>query len=267
MVETSSSVAQLAQHSLFERFARGGFVVSGLLHLIIGYIAIRLAMGGQNGEADHSGALAELASKRGGSIAMWAAAIALAAMALWRLVETFLGRSSDPQGKSADVFDRFKAFCLAAVYAGFAFSAFGFARGGGRSSSEQNAGISARLMTSGAGKAALFAAAAIILGVGGYHVYKGVSKKFLEDLQGVPSKLVRRVGISGYFAQGLVIAGAGLLVAIATINSEPEKATGLDGALKSLGAQPLGEVLLIAAGAGIITYGFYCFAMARYMKM
>lgn len=58
-----------------------------------------------------------------------------------------------------------------------------------------------------------------------------------------------------------------MLVAVAASRSEPNKATGLDGALKTLGAQPFGVVLLIAAGAGIITYGLYSFVLARSTKM
>ena len=40
---SSSTVAQVAQNSVFERLARAGYVVSGLLHLAIGYLAIRIA--------------------------------------------------------------------------------------------------------------------------------------------------------------------------------------------------------------------------------
>ena len=54
----SSTVAQVAQNSVFERLARAGFVVSGLLHLAIGYLAIRIALGSGGGSADQSGALA-----------------------------------------------------------------------------------------------------------------------------------------------------------------------------------------------------------------
>src|ERR1700694_3413898 len=62
-------------------------------------------------------------------------------------------------------------------------------------------------------------------------------------------------------------AGVGVLVIVAASRSEPNTATGLDEALKPLGAQPYGAALLIAAGLGIITYGLYSFAMARYTKM
>ena len=37
----SSTTTQIAQNSVFERFACAGYVVSGLLHLTIGYLAIR----------------------------------------------------------------------------------------------------------------------------------------------------------------------------------------------------------------------------------
>ena len=93
--------------------------------------------------------------------------------------------------------------------------------------------------------------------MGGYHVYKRASRSFVDDLKGKSSDLVRRLGMVGYIAKGLGIAGAGVLAIVAAIRSEPKKATGLDGALKTLGAQPYGVALLIAAGLGIITYGLY----------
>ncbi|MDT5349662.1 MAG: hypothetical protein QOH91_2949 [Mycobacterium sp.] len=258
----------MAQNSVFERFARAGYVVSGLLHLIIGYLAIRVAFG-EGGTADQSGALATLATKHGGTAALWVAAAALLVMGLWRLVETALGRSTDPksQGASSEALDRAKAFGLAVVYLGFGYSAFGFARGAGRSTGEQNSTISARLMESTAGTAALIACGLIIVAVGGYHVYKGASRNFVDDLKGKSGNLVRRLGVVGYVAKGVVVAAAGALVVVAACRSEPKKATGLDGALQTLGAQPYGAAFLVAAGLGIITYGLYSFVMARSTKM
>jgi hypothetical protein len=264
-----STATQMAQNSVFERFARGGYVVSGLLHLTIGYLAIRIALGSGGGNADQSGALAAVAAKPGGIIALWVAVFAFLVLALWRLVETCLGRSTDPksQGAPAEVLDRAKAFALAVVYFVLAYSTIGFARGAGKSAGDQNSGISARLMQTGAGTIGLIAGGVTIVAVGGYHIYKGASRNFLDDLKGKSSTLVRRLGMVGYIAKGLVIAGAGVLVIGAASRSEPNKATGLDGALRTLGAQPYGAALLIAAGLGIITYGLYSFAMARYTKM
>src|SRR6476661_5368877 len=254
---STSTATEIVQNSTFERFARTGYVVSGLLHLTIGYLAIRIALGSGVGDADQSGALSAVAAQPGGIVA------------LWRLVETAVGRSTDPKSQRAasEVLDRAKAFALAVVYFALAYSTLGFARGVGKSTGQQNSGMSARLMQTGAGTIALIGVGVIIVAVGGYHIYKGASHNFLDDLKGRSSDLVRRHGMLGYIAKGLAIAGAGVLVIVAASRSEPNKATALDGALKTLGAQPYGVALLIAAGLGIITYGLYSFAMARYTKM
>ncbi|CAM4009845.1 DUF1206 domain-containing protein [Nocardia ninae] len=266
---SSTNASRIAQHPMFERFARAGFVMTGIVHLIIGYIAIRIALGGRGGNADHSGAMAELVSKPGGVFVMWVAVVAFVLMALWRLAETVFGSASKPDkdSKKSEAFRRVKAFALAVIYASFAFSAFGFARGAGKSSGQESAGITARLMQSTAGTVALVVAGLIIIGVGGYHLYKGISQKFLKDLKGNTSELVRKLGMAGYVAKGLAVGAIGVLVILAPTRSEPDKAAGLDGALKTLGAQPYGVILLIVAGLGIITYGLYSFVMARYAKM
>lgn len=266
---TATAATDIAQNSAFQHAARAGYVVSGLLHVIIGYLAIRIALGNGGGSADQSGALAALSAKPGGVIALWAAVVALAIMALWRLAETALGRSTDPkrQGIASEILDRAKAFALAVVYFGFAYSTLGFALGAGKSTGDQNSGLSARLMQTTTGTVVLVCAGLVVIIVGGYHVYKGASQSFLADLEGTPSDLVRRLGVIGYIAKGLVIAGAGVLVIIAASLSQPDKATGLDGALKTLGGQPYGAILLSVAGLGIIAYGLYSFAMARYTKM
>lgn len=266
---STSTATEFVQNSTFERFARIGYVVSGLLHLTIGYLAIRIALGSDAGNADQSGAFSAVAAQPGGVIALWIAALAFLVMALWRLVETAVGRSTDPKSQRAalEALDRAKAFALAVVYFALAYSTFGFARGAGKSTGAQNSGISARLMQTGAGTVALIAGGVVIAAVGGYHIFKGASQSFADDLKGSPSDLVRRLGTVGYIAKGLAITGAGVLVIVAASLTQPDKATGIDGALKTLGAQPYGAALLIAAGLGIITYGTYSFAMARYTKM
>ena len=42
-----------------------------------------------------------MAAKPGGIVALWIAAVAFLVMALWRLVETALGRSTDPKAQGA----------------------------------------------------------------------------------------------------------------------------------------------------------------------
>jgi hypothetical protein len=255
----------------FELAARAGDSISGVLHLLIAYIITQLAFGSA-GNADQSGALATLSAQPAGAVALWLTAAGLVALALWRLAEAVLGSHPSEPGRehdgAYDVLDRVKSVALAGVYAGIALAAVRFASGGGQSNSEQNTGLTAQLLQSGWGKAVLLIAAAVIIGVGGYHVYKGLSTKFEEDLTvtgGGP--LITPLGIAGYTAKGIVLGGAGVLLVVATLTADPSKGAGLDAAVKSLGQAPFGKALLIAAAIGFAAYGAYCFVLARFSRM
>lgn len=254
----------------FEYLARAGFAASGVLHLLVGFIIAQLAFVGGGGNADQSGALATLAGQTGGTIILWAAAAGLVALGLWRVAEALIGaKPGESDGRQGDnpAWKRAKAIALAVVNFAIAFSAARFAMGSGQSSTQQNAGMSAQLIQSGWGKAVLIVVGVGIAAVGAYHMYKGVSEKFLDDLRVSGGTAVTAIGITGYVAKGLVLAGAGVLVVIATLQADPSKATGLDAAVKTLGQAPFGKVLLIAAALGIAAFGAYSFIRSRYSRM
>ena len=64
------AVDRATSNNGFEYAARIGYSTSGVLHLIIAYIVLRLAFG-SGGNADQSGALATLAAQPGGAVALW----------------------------------------------------------------------------------------------------------------------------------------------------------------------------------------------------
>jgi hypothetical protein len=267
------AVDRATNSTALENAARVGYSVSGVLHLLIAYIVVRLAFG-SGGNADQSGALATLAAQPGGAVALWVTAVGLAALALWRLAESaesVVGPHPNEPGQHDDgakkAFKRVKSVALALVYFGIALTAVRFATGAGKSNGAQNAGLTARLLQSGWGKALLLAAAVVIIAVGGYHLYKGLSKKFEKDLKVSGGTLVTTLGMTGYTAKGLVLGGAGVLLVIATFTADPAKGAGLDAAVKSLGHAPFGKFLLIAAAIGFAAYGAYCFVLARFARM
>ena len=147
------------------------------------------------------------------------------------------------------------------------FSAARFAMGSGKSSGQQNSGMSAQLMQSGWGKTLLIAVGLGVAAVGGYHIYKGAAKKFLKDLRVAGGTAITAVGVSGYVAKGLVLVGAGLLLIFATLTADPSKAAGLDAAVKTLGQAPFGKVLLILAALGLAAFGAYSFVRSRHGRM
>ena len=254
----------------FEYAARAGFAVSGVLHVLVAYIILRIAFGA-GGNADQSGALTTLAKQTGGALILWVVAVGLVALGLWRIAEAIVGsKPSERSGQSRDdtpAWKRAKSIGLAIVNFAIALSAARFAMGSGHQSSQQNAGLSAQMMQSGWGKAVLILVGLGLVAVGGYHVYKGLSKKFLKDLRTSGGSGITAVGVAGYVAKGLVLAGAGVLVIVATLQADPSKATGFDAAVKTLGHAPFGRVLLVVAALGIASFGAYSFVRSRYGRM
>jgi len=263
----------------FEYTARAGFAASGVLHLLVAFIILRLAFG-SGGNADQSGALSTLAQQPGGSLMLWVATVGLLALGLWRVAEALVGskpgeRSGQQgqyvqQGQQHDdspAWKRAKSLGLAIVNFAIGFSAARFAMGSGKSSGQQNSGMSAQLMQSGWGKTLLIAVGLGVAAVGGYHIYKGAVKKFLKDLRVAGGTAITAVGVSGYVAKGLVLVGAGLLLIFATLTADPSKAAGLDAAVKTLGQAPFGKVLLILAALGLAAFGAYSFVRSRHGRM
>src|SRR6476620_10249882 len=254
----------------FEYAARAGFAVSGVLHLLVAFIILRIAFG-SGGNADQSGALATLAGQPGGAVILWVAAAGLVALGLWRIAEALVGSKpgerSTHTGDDTPAWKRAKSLGLAVVNFAIAFSAARFAMGSGQQSSQQNAGLSAQMMQSGWGKAVLILVGLGLAAVGGYHVYKGASRKFLKDLRVSGGSGITAVGVTGYVAKGLALAGIGVLVIMASLQSDPSKSTGLDAAIKTVGTAPFGKILLILAALGLAAFGAYSFVRSRYGRM
>ncbi|MFN3340561.1 MAG: DUF1206 domain-containing protein [Dietzia sp.] len=250
-------------HPALEWLARAGFVMNGVLHLLIGWIAIRIATGSGGEEASNSGALAEIASAPGGQFLLWAGAIGFIALGLWQVIEAILG--------SEEASDRIKAAAKAAVYVALGVTTARFASGGSDSDSETATGTTAGLLGSGLGKVALVVVGLVIIGVGAHHVYTGATKKFVEELERTGGgKVGRAIVISGqlgYIAKGAALAILGGLVIAAVVTADPEKAGGLDAALRTVGEQPFGQILLIVTGVGIALYGVFSLGRARYSRM
>src|SRR5579862_7870685 len=76
-----------AAHAL----ARGGLAARGVIYVLIGWVAILVAIGQSSHEADQRGALQLLASKPYGAVLLWLLAIGFAAYALWRFSEAATG--------------------------------------------------------------------------------------------------------------------------------------------------------------------------------
>ena len=128
--------------------------------------------------------------------------------------------------------------------------------------------LTARLLALPFGRVLVGAVAVGILVVAGYHVYKGLSRKFFADVETRDlSRTQRRVvewsGLIGYPAKGVAYGAIGVLFLLAAISADSEDAGGLDEGLAALRSAPFGSVVIVAVGLGFALFGLYCLARAR----
>ena len=227
-------------------------------------LALAVVFGG-DGEDDHqSGALATLADEPFGGLLIGLLAAGLLGYGLWRLVQAIFdtgGEGDDATG----VVTRLGYFATAAVHlALFALPSGCWparrrlgVRGVG-SGQEQQA--TAGVLGWPGGRAIVIVAALLIIGVGAYNAYRGITRSFMDELSvsGRVRRLVERLGIVGHVARGAVFALVGVFLMKAAIEFDPNEAEGLDGALARLAEQPYGQVLLGITAAGLLAYAAYC---------
>jgi hypothetical protein len=244
--------------------ARVGYAVSGVLHLLIAWIALQVAWFSSGKSADQSGALQSLAGNSLGRLTLWVALLGFLALGLWQLASALAVRTGGDSSKWAV---KAKSFAKAVVYLVLAWSSFSFAKGQPSSSKAQSADFTATLLQHTGGRLLVAVIGVVIIGVGVYHVVKGWTKKFLQDLAENPGTIATRAGVVGYVAKGIALAVVGFLFLTAAAQNSASQATGLDGALRSLRQQPAGPWLLSAVALGIGAYGFYSFARARHARV
>jgi hypothetical protein len=203
---------------------------------------------------------------------LWIIAVGLIALAVWQAAEALQWRGSLRMGgrqKKKALQKIVKSVAKAVVYAALAVTAIKFAVGSGQSGAQQQQEGTAGVFGWPGGRFLVGIAAVILLCVGAVHVYKGIKKTFLKqiDLADAPPKttrLITRVGQVGFPAKGIALALVGVLLGYAAITFDPSKARGLDGAMRTILGAPFGEVLLTLVAVGIVAFGVFLFARARY---
>ncbi|WIB00541.1 MULTISPECIES: DUF1206 domain-containing protein [unclassified Curtobacterium] len=267
--ETGRQARRAADSRWFELTARAGFVGSGVVHLLLGYLVVLLGVGnGSSGrETDQSGALQQLAAVPGGIVLLWVVAVGTAALTLHLLVEAVVGgRSDSARGWAA----RAKAVGKAVVYGVVSYSAVTFALGAGKSSSGSSRSAAATALATPGGVFLLLAVAAVAVVVGVALVVIGCRRSFWKQLVRPRQPLDRVVsvlGTVGYVGKGIAVVVVGVLVAVAGFRSDPDQASGLDGAFDALHGLPAGSAVLVAVGVGFLAYGVYSFFRARYARL
>ena len=269
MTEVSSAARRASNSKPMEYGARAGLAARAVIYLLMGMLALALALGTSNKETDQRGALSEVARHSGGKILLVLLAVGFAGYALWRFSEAAFGVVGDGKGAGP----RLKSLFRGLVYASFAVTTISIlaGSGGGKTQASQQQGLTAKAMSHTGGRFLVGIVGGVVAVVGATMIYEGIKKKFekylrMNEMSPQQRTVVEKLGIVGTIARGVVIGLSGLLVLDAAVTYQPKKARGLDGALRTLAEQPYGTVLLALAALGLIAFGIYGLAEARWHR-
>ena len=262
---------QAGDSKSLEVLARVGLVAYGVVHLLIGWLALQIAWGVSGGKsADTSGAMRTLADQPIGKILLWLVTVGLVALALWQASEAIWGYRNRAAAKR--VGKQVISGAKAVIYAALGASAAVVALGSGSSSSQSQEKTTSGVLAWPGGRVIVVAAGLIVIGVGVAAAVKGVRKAFTEEIDmssmsPVAREGVARLGQVGYIAKGVALGVVGGLLSYATLTFDRQQAQGLDGALQTTLAQPFGRFLLTAVALGFVAFGLFALVQSRYRRM
>jgi hypothetical protein len=254
--------ARRAAHSEWlERLGRAGLAAQGVSYGLVGVLALKLAFGAGGKTTSRQGAFQTLAHDRFGKAVLIGLAIGFAGYAVWRFANALLDRKrrgDDAPGLAKRAGELAKGL----LYLGLMWSVVKVlvtAHASGGNQQKEAAGV----LGWPGGRWVVLAVGIGVLGAAGWNVYRGVTRKFEEQLERTPD-WVKPLGVIGLCARGVVFAVIGWFVIKAAIEFDPQKAVGLGGALAKLTHAPYGSAVLGLTAAGLLVFGAFCLAQARY---
>jgi len=253
------------------RLGRLGMAAAGFVYVVIGFLAVELALGAGGKAADRSGALHELAGEWWGTLLLIVVALGFAGYAVWRFTVAALGAKVEESDEDLGWHKRLWHAARGLFYAFLCFTAVELLVGA-QSSSAGEKEQTATILEWPAGRWLVGALGAGMIAWGLGSAYRGITRKFKDDLHtrhmsARADRWVTRVGVVGFLARAVVYALIGVFLIRAAVLYDPREAVGLDGALQELAQQTFGPLLLGVVAAGIIAYGLFYFVRAAYREV
>lgn len=252
--------------------ARMGYAAKGTVYLIVGSLAARAAArGSAAGTADSRGALRIIGDGPLGTLVLVLIALGLIGYALWRLISAVTDaelRGNGPKGLSLRVGSAMRGL----VYGSLGASTFGYIVNRDEGAANTAEAWTARTLAMPAGRWLVILAGLVVVGYGAYQLYKAGFKRVLKhidtDKAGAEnSKWIERFGRFGIAARAMVFGMIGILLMRAAWKFSPEEAGGIDESLHALAQAPRGMLVLGVIAIGLVAYGLFQLATARYRFM
>lgn len=253
---------EVGDSAAYRWLVSGGLVAFGVVHLLVAYLAARLAFGSSGEDASQTGALRELAKAPLGPLLLSVTSGGLFIIALWQVLSAFVGY----RHLSGNRRTRRRAVSVgrAGIYAVLGWNAASIVLGGSGGDGGKTA--SATLLSLPFGQIMIGVVGVVIGVVGGANIVKGVRDQYEDELQGSLSSLQNWIARVGHVGKGAAIMIAGALFVWAAWTHDSDTAGGMDTALQTVRGAPFGWVILVAIAIGFACYGIYCFIWARHAR-
>jgi uncharacterized protein DUF1206 len=262
---------QIAESPWVERLARFGLLAQGASFMLVGVLAVKLALGEGGKATDRQGALRTLAQDGFGRFAVIALAIGFGAYALWRLAQAVLGHDVEEPGGKAKWSKRLSSLAKAGIYGALCAAAVSILIGEKGSGNEEKDATRGILGWPG-GRWIVSAIALAIAGAALWNFYRAVSGRYKDSLKkgqmsAAALRWTTRLAFVGLMARAIVFGIVSWFFFKAAADYDPKKAQGLDGALRKLADAPYGTWLLGIVAAGLFGYGLFCLIQAKYREV
>jgi hypothetical protein len=254
---------------------RAGYAAKGIVYVVIGALAARAAIGAGGATTDLRGALNVIHDGPMGTVALVAIGVGLLGYMAWRLVAAV----TDAEGKG----DEPTKLAVRAAQAarGLAYGVLGvqalrlIGRDGDAGAGSQGQATrdwTARLLDMPFGRALVVGVGLGVLGYAAYQVYRAFSDKATKHLDlyeagHSQAEWIVRLGRFGIAARAVVFAMIGVFLVRAGMQSDSGEAGGIAQSLQALGNADYGRIVLGTVAFGLIAYGIYQLATARYRRM
>ena len=245
-----------------------GLISKGVVYCLLGILAFMAAFeisGRTDDNADKEGVLQFVQERTGGNIILALLAAGLLAYSLWRLIDGF----RESNGESKSIGKRIRYIFSGLIYLSLAAYAFKMLLGGKDSNGNGTQGMVANLLEKPLGQWMVALVAAIIVGVGIYQAYYGISGKYKKHIRrlnvhGAKAAMLLRSGKIGYVARSIVWLLIAFLLFKAALRSNAKEAGDTGNAFYFLESSPYGSYLLGVLALGLICYGLFNFIRAKY---
>ncbi|MDT0276603.1 DUF1206 domain-containing protein [Blastococcus goldschmidtiae] len=261
----------VTDHPVLTHLARVGLIAYGAVHLLIAFLAARMALGLQGADADQTGALQTVGAGPGGRVLLWAIGLGLLCLGLWQAGEVLLWWRGllHPAHRRRTALVCAKCLAKGGVYAFLGTTALLFALGLEYEADERLPALTDDALRIPGGTAAVCLVAAGVVAVGLYTLVRGFTGGFMRDvdLPAAPDRwepVIEGIGRIGYVAKGIAFGLVGVLLWRAATSADVTDATGLDGALTAIARVHAGPWLLAGIALGFAAFGIYALARARY---